>query len=81
MRDGTTAGQVTSAAWGASVGSSVGLAWLWSADRRVVDADWVREGRYEVDVAGARHPVTVTRRALVDPAGERVRPSPQRPPE
>ena len=73
LRDGETSGQVTSAAWGASVGSSVGLAWLWRADRGVIDADWVPQGRYEVDVAGARHAVTVSLRPLFDPAGARIR--------
>jgi 4-methylaminobutanoate oxidase (formaldehyde-forming) len=74
LRDGAPSGQVTSAAWGESVGSCVGLAWLWREDRDPVEADWVRQGRYEVDVAGARHPVTVSLRPLFDPSGERIRP-------
>ena len=73
LRDGGTSGQVTSAAWGESVGSCVGLAWLWSADHGVVDAEWVRQGRYQVDVAGARHAVRVSLRPLFDPDGARIR--------
>ncbi|QIG43155.1 FAD-dependent oxidoreductase [Nocardioides anomalus] len=57
LRDGAPAGQVTSAAWGESVGSCVGLAYL-----RVGDAP-VTEGSLEVDVAGERYAVRVSLRA------------------
>jgi glycine cleavage system aminomethyltransferase T len=74
LRDGLTSGRVTSAAWGATVGACVGLGWLWSADGGRVDPAWVRSGRYEVDIAGARRPVSVSSGPLVDPEGERIRP-------
>ena len=73
LRDGVPAGQVSSAAWGAAVGAAVGLAYLWRPDGGVVDAGYAREGRYEVDVAGSRVPVTVQLRGPFDPAGDRVR--------
>lgn len=74
LRDGEVAGQATSAAWGETTGACVGLAYLRSARRGTVDADWVREGGYEVDVAGVRYPLAVSLRPLYDPANERVRP-------
>ncbi len=50
LRDGEPAGQVTSAAWGATVGAAVGLAYL-RADGPVTAAS-LEGSRFEVDVAG-----------------------------
>ncbi|MDQ4053765.1 MAG: FAD-dependent oxidoreductase [Actinomycetota bacterium] len=58
LRDGTPAGQVTSAAWGETVGASVGLALLRSED--AVTGDDLRRGGFEVDVAGERHDLRVS---------------------
>ena len=63
LRDGEPAGQVTSAAWGASVGAAVGLALLWEQ----------AEGTFEVDVGGDLHPIAISRRPLFDPEGDRVK--------
>jgi 4-methylaminobutanoate oxidase (formaldehyde-forming) len=52
LRDGEPAGQVTSAAWGATVGASVGLAYLRSDGP--VTSDALASARFEVDVAGER---------------------------
>ncbi|WP_205472256.1 FAD-dependent oxidoreductase [Nocardioides sp. SYSU D00038] len=61
LRDGDPAGQVTSAAWGAAVGASVGLAW-YRAPGPVTAADLARGG-FQVDVAGALVDVRVTLKA------------------
>jgi 4-methylaminobutanoate oxidase (formaldehyde-forming) len=73
LRDGVPAGQVTSAAWGETLGSCVGLAYLWDPDGGPVDGEWVRGASYEVNVGGDRHPVTVSLKPLYDPANERIR--------
>jgi heterotetrameric sarcosine oxidase gamma subunit len=73
LRDGVAAGQVMSAAWGASVGSAVGLAYVWDRKGSTIDADWVRAGAYEVNVGGTHTPVTVSLKPLFDPAGEHIR--------
>jgi 4-methylaminobutanoate oxidase (formaldehyde-forming) len=73
VRDGSAAGQVTSAAWGEAVGASVGLAYLWDPSDAPVTAGWVRAGSYEVDVGGDRYPVNVTLKPPYDPSGERVK--------
>lgn len=62
LRDGRAAGQVTSAAWGESTGSCVGLAYVRSPDGDVVTPDRLRAGDYQVDVGGRRYPVEVTLR-------------------
>jgi len=64
LHDGEPVGQVTSAAWGATVGSSVGLAHV-RHDGPVTSA-WLAAGGFEVDVAGVRHPATLSLRAPLD---------------
>lgn len=58
LRDGEPAGQVTSAAYGATVGASVGLALL-RADATVRQDD-LDASSFEIDLAGDRHPARVT---------------------
>jgi glycine cleavage system aminomethyltransferase T len=64
--DGDPVGQVTSAAWGATVGAAVGLALV---------AAPIGSGGYQVNVGGALHDIEVSRRPLVDPEGTRIRPT------
>ena len=73
VRDGVPAGQATSGAWGATLGTGVGLAWVHAADGATADAAYVRAGDYELDVGGRRVPVSVSLRPLFDPAGERIK--------
>ena len=74
LRDGVPAGQVTSAAWGETVGATVGLALAGRPEPEAVDRAWVMAGSYQVDVAGDRVPVSVTTRPVLDPEGRRLRP-------
>jgi heterotetrameric sarcosine oxidase gamma subunit len=73
MRNGVVAGQVTSAAWGETTGSCVGLAFLRAADRAKVDAEWVGAGDYEVNVGGHLHPIIVSLKAIYDPSNSKIR--------
>jgi 4-methylaminobutanoate oxidase (formaldehyde-forming) len=73
LRDGVVAGQVSSAAWGATTGACVGLGYVRSSDDTVVTPDWVRAGSYTVNVGGETYPITVSLRPIYDPANERVR--------
>ena len=73
LRGGAPSGQVMSAAWGATVGSCVGLAYLWDPAGGPVDAEWVRASSYEVDIGGERRPVALSLKPLVDPDGDRIR--------
>lgn len=61
LHGGEPVGQVTSAAWGATVGSSVGLGYL--RHDGPVTADWLAAGGFEVDVAGERYGVRVSLKA------------------
>jgi len=61
LRDGIPAGQVTSAAWGATVGAGVGLGYV-RADGPVTQA-WLDDAVFEVDVAGERFVVRTSLKA------------------
>ena len=61
LRDGAPVGQVTSAAWGETVGSCVGLGYL--RHDGPVTSDWLASGAFEVDVAGERYAVRASLRA------------------
>lgn len=61
LHDSRPVGQVTSAAWGETVGACVGLGYL--RHDGPVTADWLDAGSFEVDVAGERHGVRLTLKA------------------
>ncbi len=61
LLDGEAVGQVSSAAWGEAVGTSVGLAYLRSDEP--VNQAWLSEGDFEVDVAGTPFAITPTLKA------------------
>src|SRR4029077_3810002 len=82
LRDGAAAGLLTSAAWGATLGASVGMAYVrhtggpgeppsgtGAADGDVVTPDYVRSGHYQVNVGGRLCDARVSVRPLYDPAG------------
>ena len=50
LRDGLAVGQVTSAAYGETIGACVGLAYLWQRDGSAVTPDYVKTGAYEINV-------------------------------
>ena len=72
LRDGVPAGQVTSAAWGATVGASVGLALVGDRRSGTATKDWLEGGTWSVDLAGERLPVHVSLRAPFDPDGHKL---------
>lgn len=72
LREGQPVGQVTSAAWGETVGAAVGLAYV-ADPGGSTSTDWVRAGSYQVDAGGVRVPVRVSLRAPYDPDNARVR--------
>jgi 4-methylaminobutanoate oxidase (formaldehyde-forming) len=76
LRDGVPVGQVTSAAWGQTLGAAVGLGYIRDPARAPVTADFARTGSYHVNIGGDLVPATAGLRAPYDPAGTRVRPGP-----
>ena len=73
LHHGAPAGQVSSAAWSATCGSAVGLAYVWRADRGPVSAEDLTTGTWEVTVGDTVKPMDVQVRALYDPTSARIR--------
>jgi glycine cleavage system aminomethyltransferase T len=74
LRDGVPAGQVTSAAWGETLGAAVGLAYLSDPAGAPLTRDFAGTGSYQVSVAGQLVSARVSLRPPYDPDGRRVRP-------
>ena len=73
LRDGVAVGQLTSGAWGETLGGCVGLAYIRHPDGDVLTPDLARAGEYQVNVGGQLHPATVHLRPPFDPAGDRIK--------
>jgi 4-methylaminobutanoate oxidase (formaldehyde-forming) len=71
-RDGQRMGLTTSGGWGYTVGAAIALGYA-KGEPGALDADWVRAGEWEIEVAGRRHAATASLRPAYDPAGRRVR--------
>ncbi len=70
--DGRPAGEVVSAAFGATLDRVVMLGYVATGGEVVNDA-WIAERRFEVDIAGTAIPITATVRAPFDPADDRLK--------
>jgi len=70
LRDGVVVGEVRSASYGWTLGAAVGLAFVGGGGP--VTPQWLAEGTWEVDVAGTRHPASVSLRPMYDPTSSRV---------
>jgi glycine cleavage system aminomethyltransferase T len=79
FRDGQLVGYLTSAGYGYSLERAVGLAYVSKVNgvggagrQGAVDAKWVREGHYEVQIADKKHRVSVSLKPFFDPKGTRM---------
>ncbi len=72
LRDGEPVGYLRAASYGWTLGGAVGLAMVTAAGG-VVTPDWLSTGKWEVDVAGERFPITVSLRPFYDPTSSRVK--------
>jgi len=70
-RDEKLAGYVRSAMYGHTLGGAVALGYIENPDG--VDADYVKSGSYEIEIAGVRYPATASLRPLYDPKSERIK--------
>ena len=66
-------GQVTSAAWSETFGCCVGLAWVWDAAGSAIDATWVRDSSYDVNVGGEQYDIEVSLKPLYDAGNDRIK--------
>jgi sarcosine dehydrogenase len=73
LRDGKPVGDLTSAAYGHTIGAAVGLGYVRRDDGQAIDVAWLGSGRFEVDLAGVRLAARVGLKAPYDPAGARIK--------
>ena len=71
LRNGEPVGLTTSAAWGHRVGKSLAMAEV--RHEAGVTAAWLQEGRFEVEVALKRYPISVQLGGFYDPRSERMK--------
>jgi 4-methylaminobutanoate oxidase (formaldehyde-forming) len=71
LRDGQIVGSVTSGACGHRIGASLGMGYV-THPAGVTDA-WLADGRWEVEIAWKRYPVTAQLRPWYDPKGDRLK--------
>jgi 4-methylaminobutanoate oxidase (formaldehyde-forming) len=71
LRDGQPVGYLTSGGYGYTLGQSIGYGYIRNPDG-VADG-WLTTGRYDLVVAGATLPATLTMVPLVDPEGARIK--------
>jgi 4-methylaminobutanoate oxidase (formaldehyde-forming) len=71
LRNGEPAGEVTSAAYGHSLGSIVALGYVATGGVPVDDA-WLA-ARFEIDIAGERVPVRASLKPFYDPSGAKMK--------
>jgi heterotetrameric sarcosine oxidase gamma subunit len=76
LHDGEPAGQVTSAAWSATLHGAAGLAYVWRRDGLPLRPEDLTSGTWAVTVGDGVAPVEVRTGAFYDPTSARVRGSP-----
>ncbi len=71
FRDGKQVGWLTSAGWGYTVGRNIGYGYVRNPDG--VPTEWLKSGRYELEVAAERVPAQIHLDALYDPSMSRIK--------
>jgi 4-methylaminobutanoate oxidase (formaldehyde-forming) len=71
LRNGAAVGYLRSAAYGHTLGAAMGMGYV--EDEDGVTAEMIREGGFEILIAGERFAATASLRPMYDPEGERVR--------
>jgi 4-methylaminobutanoate oxidase (formaldehyde-forming) len=70
LRNGIPVGHVRAGSYGHTLGGAVGLAMV---EGDPVDAAYLEEGKWDVDIAGAIYPAEVSLKPLYDPGMEKIR--------
>jgi 4-methylaminobutanoate oxidase (formaldehyde-forming) len=70
-RNNKAVGYIRAASYGFTLGGAVGLAMIEAGEP--VNKAYLREGKWEVDIAGTRYPAEVSLRPMYDPKMERIK--------
>ena len=74
VRDGEICGYITGGMYGHTLGGSVGLGYVNNPiDNGGVNADYVKSGTYEIEVACERFAADASLRPMYDPKNERIK--------
>jgi len=69
-RDGQAVGYTSSGSYGHSVGAGIGMGYVTNVEG--VNADFIKTGRYEINVNGRRYPASAHTRPPYDPDRKRI---------
>jgi glycine cleavage system T protein len=72
FRDGLCVGHLTSAMYGHTIGSSIGMGYV-AAPSADFPRSWFEDGTYSIEVAGVAAAARASLRAMYDPTSERTR--------
>ena len=73
-RDGVAVGDVRVGTYGHTLGGAVGLAHVSRPGEGVsITPKYLREGSWEVDIAGTLYPATVSLKPMYDPQNEKIK--------
>ncbi len=70
-REGERVGYLSSGNYGHHLGGAVGLGYVNIPDG--AGLDFIRQGKFEIEIAGTRYPARASLRPLYDPGSERIR--------
>jgi 4-methylaminobutanoate oxidase (formaldehyde-forming) len=70
-RNGKPVGYIRAASYGHTLGGAVGLAMIEAGEP--IDAAYLEEGTWEVDIAGKHYPATASMKPLYDPEMKRIK--------
>jgi len=70
-RDGAIVGRITSGMFGHSLGRALGMGYV--VNDAVIDAAFIRTGRWEIEIAGERCAAEASLAPFYDPKRQRVR--------
>jgi glycine cleavage system T protein len=71
-RDGRIVGRVTSGMFGHTIGRPLALGYVENPDG-IASPEWIRAGRYELEIAAQRFPVEASLQPFYDPSRQRIR--------
>jgi 4-methylaminobutanoate oxidase (formaldehyde-forming) len=73
VRDGIAVGQISSAAWAEILGACAALGYVNAVDATPLTTEWLKQGRYEVNVGGQLATAQLHLRPPFDPTGSRIK--------
>eukprot|EP00941_MAST-03F_sp_MAST-3F-sp1_P006407 g6407.t1 len=73
LRDGQVVGDIRAGSYGHTLGGAVGIAHVNAGDGVFASNEWIKSGKWEVNVAGTLYPAEVSLRPMYDPQNKRIK--------